>query len=427
MPWPNQSVLSMKKEIMEAIALGQERISSLARRYGVSRKTLYKWKERYETDGESGLNERSRKTLYAEELWQEDVVAALVKLRSAHPDWGAKKLRIVLAKKEHKNLPSASAMYRFLKKSGLIKPHKKRIRERVNIAKPFVNAEEPNALWTVDFKGWWRSRQNERMTALTIRDAYSRFVLEARFVRKCDYASVKAIFEDCFKKYGLPQAIQSDNGMPFRCVNAVCGLSALSAWWVSLGISLVRSRPGCPQDNGAHERMHRDMLLLEANQCSSQEELDMWRNCFNTERPHAALNDSVPADYYREGSRKYIAQAAFSYKGMETHCVSRNGIISIGKSKVFLSSALRGYEVGLLPRPEIGAYDVYFCEMFLGTFTLETDLFTPVEKLPAEAEVGGGRPLGGAQEDESSFSKPNLASSSQECNLPVTLKSVTHV
>lgn len=413
----------MKKEIVTAIALGQESMTAIAKRYNISRTTLYKWKRRYENEGEEGLNERSRRPHCIEELWSEDLAAALIRLRMAHPDWGPRKFRVVLSRKGYSPLPSASAMYRLLKKSGLIKPAKKRVRERVNIPKPLVHVDMPNALWTVDFKGWWRSRSNERMTALTIRDAYSRYILAARFVSKCDFASVKSIFEECFKRYGLPQAIQSDNGSPFRCSHAVCGLSALSAWWVSLGITLVRSRPGCPQDNGGHERMHRDMLLLETNQCSSQAELDVWRDCFNTERPHSALNDAVPADYYRNSTRKYVPCACFCYKGMNTHKVSASGTVTFERAQVFISTALRGYTLGMSPRVDLGLYDVYFCEMFLGTFSADTLKFTPVENL-SEREVALARPLGGVQAVTSPSVKPNLDSFTQDCNLCVSSKSV---
>lgn len=418
MPWKTRSVITMKKEIMNALALGQESVSSLAERYGVSRKTIYKWARRYKQEGEAGLHERSRCPGKVAQLWCEETASRLVKLRLAHPDWGPLKLHAFLRREDAgTQVPSASAIRRFLRKCGLIQPKKRRERPRERIAKPFVVADAPNALWTVDFKGWWRSRENARMSALTIRDAHSRFLLAVRFVRKCGTREVREIFEECFKKYGLPRAIQSDNGSPFRCVRALGGLSALSAWWASLGITLIRSRPGCPQDNGGHERMHRDMLLLEANRCSTQSELDAWRESFNRERPHAALGNAVPAEVYRKSERRYVPATRFDYAGMLERKVSANGLICIsGKRTVFLSAALRGHTVGLSPRNENGVFGVYLYELFLGEYHADVSKFVPAET-PAFPPVSGASPLGGSQGEKLPAPDQILASSSENCNL----------
>lgn len=417
MPWKNRSVIDMKKEIMTALAQGQESLSSIALRYSISRKTLYKWKRRYEEEGESGLHERSRRPACVTLLWSEETASRLVKLRLAHMDWGAQKLHAFLKRQGINPLPSASAIQRFLKKSGLIQAKKRRERPRADIAKPFVRVQSPNELWTVDFKGWWRSRENTRMNALTIRDAHSRFLLSVRFVRKCGTEEVKAIFEECFKKYGLPQAIQSDNGAPFRCVRALAGLSALSAWWASLGIALVRSRPGCPQDNGAHERMHRDMLLLEANRCSSQAELDMWRESFNQERPHAALGNAVPADIYRKSQRRYVPASRFVYRNMPERKVQATGEICLCPGqRIFLSTALRGHTVGVLPQSQEGVFGIYLYEIFLGEYHSDLAKFIPAENL-AGAPGPGARPLGGVMGGVSSPDNQSLASKPTTCNL----------
>lgn len=422
MPWKNRSVIDMKKEIMAALAQGQESVSSIALRYSISRKTLYKWKRRFEEDGESGLYERSRRPGKVNLLWNEETASRIIKLRLAHMDWGAQKVHAFLKRQEVRPLPSVSAIQRFLKKSGLIQAKKRRERPRVNIAKPFVLVQSPNELWTVDFKGWWRSRENARMNALTIRDAHSRFLLAVRFVRKCSTEEVKAIFEECFKKYGLPQAIQSDNGTPFRCTRSPAGLSALSAWWASLGIRPVRSRPGCPQDNGGHERMHREMLLLEANRCSSQKELDMWRECFNRERPHAALGNAVPADIYKKSQRKYVPATRFVYRNMLERKVQSSGGIRIRSNRrIYLSTSLRGHTVGLLPRAQEGVFGIYLYEIFLGEYHSDIDKFIPAENL-AVAPEPGARPLGGVMEGVSSPNNQSLASNPTDCNLSVTSK-----
>ena len=230
------------------------------------------------------------------------------------------------------------------------------------------------------------------MTALTIRDAHSRFLLAVRFVSKCGTEEVKAVFEECFKKYGLPQAIQSDNGTPFRCTTALGGLSALSAWWASLGIRLIRSRPGCPQDNGVHERMHRDMLLLEANRCSSQAEPDAWGESFNCERPHAALANAVPADVYRKSERKYSCNLRFKYRGMLERKVTKVGSVCLDQKR----------------------------QVFLGEYHSDIAKFISDEELALHPEAGA--PLGGVIGEDSSSTTQSLASNPQPCSLSVTLE-----
>ena len=400
MPWIPRNILTMKKEIMTALAQGQESVSSIASRYSISRKTLYKWKSRYEQEGEPGLHERSRRPDKADELWSERTACLLVKLRCAHTDWGAKKLHAFFRREGTVSpLPSVSAIQRFLHKSGLIKPKKRRERARAIVVKPVNVVNAPNELWTVDFKGWWRSRDNGKMTALTIRDAYSRFLLAVRFVHKCGTADVQEVFEECFKKYGLPRAIQSDNGAPFRCARALGGLSALSAWWAMSGILPIRSRPGCPQDNGGHERMHRDMLLLEANRCSTQTELDAWQESFNCERPHAALNNAVPADVYRKSERRYVPEPHFDYGNALTRKVMKNGVIRIGSRVVFLSTALRGHTVGVSPGEQNGVWRVCLYEIFLGEYHTDIAKFIPAENL-SMLSAAGASPLGGSKGED---------------------------
>src|SRR5690606_9917653 len=165
-------------------------------------------------------------------------------------------------------------------------------------------AEEVNDVWTVDFKGWWHTLDGVRCEPLTVRDEKSRYVLEVRSMATAKTEAVRAVFEQLFHQHGLPKAIRSDNGSPFAARSAVMGLSRLSAWWLALGIDLERGRPGKPQDNGAHERMHLD-IRNELEQCASEDlerqqaAFDIWRKTFNEERPHEALGMRTPAELYR--------------------------------------------------------------------------------------------------------------------------------
>ena len=178
-------------------------------------------------------------------------------------------------------------------------------------ARKHVVVEAPNDVWTVDFKGWWTTRDGRRCEPLTVRDAFSRFILALRILPRSDTDGVRAVFEELFERHGLPKVIQSDNGAPFAAGRSLAGLTKLSAWWISLGIDVVRSRPGCPQDNGAHERMHADIsveLQTQAAQSirAQQRACDDWRVEFNHMRPHEALGLETPADVYRSSPRRLM-------------------------------------------------------------------------------------------------------------------------
>lgn len=198
----------------------------------------------------------------------EAMKAEIVRLRQAHPTWGGKKLRILLMKSHGERAPAVKTIERVMREYGLIRARRWRVRSvAVPVGAPSVVVDGPNDLWTVDFKGWWHTADGERCDPLTVRDGYSQFVLALRALPKTGTSAVRPVFEDRFRRYGLPKAIQSDNGPPFAHVLSLGGLSMLSAWWVALGIHVVRGRPGCPQDNGGHERMHVDVCLdLQARQ-----------------------------------------------------------------------------------------------------------------------------------------------------------------
>jgi hypothetical protein len=182
---------------------------------------------------------------------------------------------------------------------------------------PTTTAHAPNHVWTVDFKGWWRTLNGDRCEPLTVRDAYSRYLL-AVVVCSTKKRHVRPIFEQLFRRHGVPKAIQCDNGVPFVSVRARAGLSSLSAWWVSLGIRLMRSRPGCPQDNGGHERMHSDVRAdVQAHPAATRQEqqriIDRWRQEFNQVRPHQALGGKTPAEVYKVVDRRRPVRVPYAY------------------------------------------------------------------------------------------------------------------
>ena len=249
--------MSLKLEFVEREAKG-EKIAALCREYGVSRQTGHKWVKRFKEQGYEGLEERSRRPKSVPLATAEELVVATLGARGAHPRWGPYKLHVLLRRRFGEQTPSKRTIARILLRANKIRERRKRAPISVVERAPTVTADSPNDVWTVDFKGWWRTLNGDRCEPLTVRDAASRFMLAA-VVTSTKKRDVRPVFERLFRRHGVPRAIQCDNGSPFVAVQARAGLSGLSAWWVSLGIRILRSRPGCPQDNGGHERMHSDV------------------------------------------------------------------------------------------------------------------------------------------------------------------------
>jgi putative transposase len=391
MPWKEQRAMSQKIQFVERAAKG-EPIAALCREFGVSRTTGHKWTKRFAERGYEGLDEESRRPKSAPLATAEEIVVAVLELRQAHPTWGAEKLEIVLRRRFKEQTPSKRTVARILRRAQLVRQRRKRRPLNIIERAPQQPANAPNEVWTVDFKGWWRARNQERCEPLTVRDAFSRFVLAVALC-STKTAEVRKIFEQLFRAFGTPSAIQCDNGVPFVSVRSPAGLSALSAWWVSLGIRIVRSRLSCPQDNGAHERMHRD--ISEAMQCSpapsaaqQQRLLDKWRQEFNHVRPHQALAGKTPAEVYK--SLPACSPPCAPALGGAHHRkmkIDRNGCFKIGKERYFLTTALTGFFVAL---ESIDALHVraWFHGLDLGTVEIEPALDDTVY-LQADGPVHG--------------------------------------
>ena len=341
----------------------------LCREYGISTKTGYKWRDRLLAHGWAGLNELSRRPHAHPQELGEAVVCDIVRLKQAHPHWGPRKIQALYARQHDGEVPSESSFKRVLARAGLTVPRRvRRVSESGRLSSG-VKAQQPNDVWTVDFKGWWKDREGLRVEPLTVRDEHSRMLLELRALENSRTESVRACFERLFERHGLPGAIRSDNGSPFASSQGLLGLSRLSVWWLALGIDLERSRPGCPQDNGAHERMHRDVRReLEAGRIGrDQAAFDLWRDQYNTQRPHEALGMRVPAELYRRSARRYTGTPEdLDYGGMQTRKVNRTtGRIWYHHEEIPLSVAVGGWSVGLSPRAD-GLIEVWFSKLLLG-------------------------------------------------------------
>lgn len=370
-------------------ALVHPNFRELCREYGISAKTGYKWRERFIRHGLAGMNELSRRPhRHAEELG-EAVVCEMVRLKQAHPHWGPWKIQALYQRKHGGESPSESSFKRVLERAGLTV--RRRVRRLVETGRlgSGRKATQPNEVWSVDFKGWWRDREGLRVEPLTVRDEHRRMLLEMRALEDIRTATLRCCFERLFERYGMPGAIRSDNGVPFASSRGLHGLSRLSAWWLVLGIDLERGRPGCPQDNGAHERMHLDIRReLEGGRVGrDQEAFDLWREEYNTERPHEALGMRVPAEVYQRSGRTYEGTPTeIDYGGMETRKVRvKSGEIGYRKERIMITSAIGGWTVGLSPQAD-GLVEVWFSKMLLGHIDPQTASFKAAR--PCRLEAG---------------------------------------
>jgi transposase InsO family protein len=389
MPWKQVDLMNQRVEFVLK-ALKTENFRHLCRVYGISTKTGYKWRERFLQEGLNGMQELSRRPNKSPSGLSEGVVCDIIRIKHKHLAWGPRKVRAIYGR-THAQTPSESSFKRVLQRAGLTE--KRRLRPSKDTGRLYSGrrAQAPNEVWTVDFKGWWYGAQGRRCEPLTVRDEFSRYVLELRAMPDAQSKSVRAVFEQLFETRGLPQAIRSDNGSPFAHVSAVLGLSQLSAWWVALGIDLERNRPGCPQDNPGHERFHLDVCReLEKRRLGEQQAtLDEWRCTFNQERPHEALDMRTPAEVYCRSTRNYQGTPEdLSYPGMDRRKVLKNGNIVWSTQPIFVSTALQGWSVGLQPQHE--HWKVWFGRLLLGELEPSTATFEPVS-VPQRPSESGAR------------------------------------
>jgi transposase InsO family protein len=378
MPWETKNQMNQRSEFVLK-AMKTENFRELCREYKISPKVGYKWKARFEAEGLAGMGEKSRRPKSVPGGMSEEEVCRVVLLKERHRHWGARKL-VVLYKRQWGKGPSESSIKRVLKKAGLVEAKKRRAAKESGRISSGRKASAPNDVWTVDFKGWWHDAAG-RCEPLTVRDEYSRMLLENRALANAKTETVRAVFEELFEKHGLPCAIRSDNGAPFASVQGLLGLSRLSAWWLALGIELERSRPACPQDNGAHERLHKDIAReIEGTRYEGrQAALDEWTREFNQVRPHEALGMQTPAEVYKKSTKKWKGTPdELEYKGMAKRRVHRHGTIHYGNRQYFISSALAGWDVGL-EASAAGKVDVYFGRLLVGQIEEQSGSFAAIK------------------------------------------------
>jgi putative transposase len=380
MPWKKSGAMEQRTEFALR-AMQTLNFRALCQQYGISTKTGYKWRERFWRKGLAGMEEESRRPKSHSKQLPEEEVCEIVRLKLAHLAWGPRKIR-ELYLRGHGEVASESTFKRVLERTSLTQKRRRRRAPEAGRLSSGRQAAALNEVWTVDFKGWWRKAE-QRCEPLTVRDEYSRYLLEVRAVEDARSETVRKSFERIFERHGLPEAIRSDNGSPFASRQGVLGLSRLSAWWVVLGIDLERGRPGHPQDNAGHERMHKDISReLEAEGACDQAALDVWRQTFNYERPHEALGMRCPGEVYLASERKYEGTPEdLDYPKMCSRRVSPKGLISLEGQPLFLSASLGGWSVGLKPIAE-DLMEVWFGRLLLGQVDLGTRNFVRADIRP---------------------------------------------
>jgi transposase InsO family protein len=369
----------------------EQGITALCREFGISRKTGYKWLARYRAWGLEGVRELSRRPRTSPTRVPAAVEALLLRERHRHRTWGPKKLQAVLATKYGITpVPAASTIGNLLTRHGLTRKSRRRRPVREPDRRTRTAATHPNAVWAADFKGWFRTRDGQRCDPLTISDLASRYVLAARLVAGVRGEYARPVFRQVFRRFGLPEVLRVDNGPPFGS-RGVCGLSTLSAWWLQLGIQVEFLEPGHPEQNGAHERMHRTLKAETtrppaATPRAQQGRFERWRHTFNWDRPHEALGMQRPAERYRRSARRYTEHPApFAYpRHYELRRVKSTGVVRWRNQGWYLSAAFRGMTVGLTEVDE-ARWAVYFGELLLGYL----DARTPGRLEPAAPQVPG--------------------------------------
>jgi len=382
MPWKECNKMDEKLKFIARLLDG-EKMATLCREFGISRKTGHKIWTRYSECGITGLVDRSRRPYKQANRLPFQVEKVIVQLKKDKPRWGAPKIRELLHRK-YPNIktPAKSTIHAVLDRNGLVKKRKrKRYKAR---GTSLAYARNPNDLWCADYKGEFLMGNNTYCYPLTISDFSSRYLLSCEALENNKEKYAFSVFESAFQEYGLPKTIRTDNGVPFSSCQALFGLSKLSVWWLRLGIELERIKPGHPEQNGRHERIHLT-LKKEAtkpageNLLQQQEKFDTFREEYNCERPHEALDMKFPSEIYTPSEISYDGLPDLEYPLHDiTSYVTQCGRICLNGRKINLSRALAGQHVGIKEVSD-KIWLVSFMDYDIGYFDEENAYVEPAE------------------------------------------------
>jgi len=383
MPWKECSVVEERLRFVARVLEG-EPMAAVCREFGISRKTGYKIFDRYKEYGLEALSDRSRRPVrYANQL-PPQIENLIVRLKGEKPHWGARKIRELLVRRLNGDVrvPAKSTIHALLDRHGLVKRAGKS-RNRAH-GTPLSDGLAPNDLWCADFKGEFKLGNGQYCYPLTVTDHASRFLLLCEALESTREDLAVTAFERLFRERGLPAAIRSDNGVPFASPNALFNLSKLSVWWLRLGITIERIKPGHPQQNGRHERMHLT-LKKEAtrppglNSLQQQARFDAFLHEFNGERPHEALAMKCPAELYAASTRSYDGLPELTYPFHDRDIlVTACGRICLHRKNINLSTVLAGQRLGI-KEVDVGIWLVSFMHYDLGYFDLEQRTLQPLD------------------------------------------------
>jgi putative transposase len=392
MPWTERGVFESRLSFINEWRSQAEPMNALCARHGISRRTGYKWIDRYKLDGLSGLFDLSSARHTHPEAISREVIDAVLALRDKRSTWGPRKLLARLRRDDPATAwPAASTIGDLLRREGKSRPRHRRRWENEPRDSNLVEPLASNDSWAADFKGWFRTGDGVRCEPLTVTDGYSRYLLVCEAVPRVTFEQIQPIMTRLFREHGLPGALRTDNGNPFGRRDGLCGLSRFSVWLLKLGVRPDFIRPGRPDMNGRHERMHRVLHEDTANPPASglrvqQERFDVWRVDYNTYRPHEALGQRCPADFYTT-SERYFSETIREWDYPADHHVRKvigDGHIRWRDTTVYLSAALIGEQVGLARRDN-GDWAVRFRDFDLTVLDDQTN--APRRAAPKKREA----------------------------------------
>ncbi len=371
MPWKKTGLFEQRLDLVRQLARREVSLKVVCQRFGISRQTAYKWLGRYRKGRRRALKDKSRRPL---SNVLKTSVAWLRRVRRArlqHPTWGARKLHHILLKRfGEQDAPATATISRWLKRWGLARGRRRRRRGPTLLRKALHVPTGCHQVWTVDFKGWYRTAQGQRLEPLTVRDLYSRYILSVQLLLTQEVEVARREFARLFKTHGVPERIRCDNGTPFGGAGPT-GLTRLSAWWVKLGIAVEFITPGRPCENGAHEQFHRIYKAEvaadpEPTRQAQQKRSARWLRHYNRQRPHEALGMKTPATVFKKNRRRMKRLRAWKYpRGWERRWVKGNGEITRQGIRRYVGEAFVRDYVGLKPI-RAGVWEVYFGPELVG-------------------------------------------------------------
>ena len=370
MPWLEATPMEQRERFIRDQQSGLYTMTELCERHTISRKTGYKWLERFDAGGRGALGDRSRAPHRCPHRISDDVAELICTARRQHPSWGPEKLLQWLAPRHPAlELPAVSTAGDLLVRHGLVKKRRRRRPSAHPGVVPLTTAH-PNDLWTADFKGHFRTQDGVYCYPLTIADQHTRFLIACHGLLSTKGHGVRAVFDRLFRDYGLPRAIRTDNGVPFA-TTGIHGLSQLNVWWMRLGIQHQRILPGRPQQNGAHERMHKTLKAdairpPRATLLAQQRAFNTFRTQYNDERPHQYLGGRTPAAVYCPSPRAYDARLPpIEYPGhFLVKRVTNAGTFRFKHRLLFIAHSLAPHTIGL-EEVDDGIWSIFFCRVLI--------------------------------------------------------------